>query len=192
MAAESDAGASASSGAASKGGAASDGGGGQEGAKSSGAFARAYDGLGYLGGLILAAMALVVFYQVVTRHLGRGGFDGIEEVPRYLFVWLIMIGGASAMQRGEHTVLDYFVKRTGPRMQAFILVLTTAASLGLFAFLVKLSLTLVPNAQLQTSAGLGLPLGYVYAAIPVGAVLIMLPMLRTLFAAIKKTWQKPS
>ena len=28
---------------------------------------------------------------------------------------------------------------------------------------------LVPNAQLQTSAGLGLPLGYVYAAVPVGA-----------------------
>ena len=153
---------------------------------------RAYDGLGYLGALILAVMTAAVFFQVVTRFLGWTGFDGIEEVPRYLFVWLIMIGGASAMQRGEHTVLDYFVKRCGRRMQALVLVLTTAAGLALFGVLIKLSLVLVPNAQLQTSAGLGLPLGYVYAAVPVGAVLIALPMLRTLFAALKRLWQKPS
>ena len=153
---------------------------------------RTYDGLGYFGGLILAVMALAVFFQVVTRYLGITVFDGIEEVPRYLFIWLIMIGGASAMQRGEHTVLDYFVGRCGPRMQAVILVLTTAVGLGLFFVLIKLSVTLVPNAQFQTSAGLGLPLGYVYAAVPVGAVLIALPMLRTLFAALKRIWQKPS
>lgn len=153
---------------------------------------RAYDWLGYLGGLILAVMAAAVFFQVVSRYLGWAGVDGIEEIPRYLFVWLIMIGGASAMQRGEHTVLDYFVKRCGPRMQAFILVLTTAASLYLFFVLVKLSLVLVPNAQLQSSPGLGLPLGYVYAAVPVGAFLIALPMIRALVAAMKRTWQKPS
>lgn len=153
---------------------------------------RTYDGLGHLGGLILAVMAASVFFQVVTRYLGITVFDGVEEVPRYLFIWLIMIGGASAMQRGEHTVLDYFVKRCGPRTQAFILVLTTAAGLGLFFVLVRLSLVLVPNAQLQSSAGLGLPLGYVYAAVPVGAVLISLPMLRTLFSALRRLWQKPS
>ena len=153
---------------------------------------RAYDGLGYLGGAILAVMTAAVFFQVVTRYLGKATIDGIEEVPRYLFVWLIMIGGASAMQRGEHTVLDYFVKRCGPRLQTLILVLTTAAGLALFFVLIKLSVTLVPNAQLQTSPGLGLPLGWVYAAVPVGAVLIMLPMFRTLYAALKRLWQKHS
>ena len=35
----------------------------------------------------------------------------------------------------------------------------------------------MPNAQLQTSAGLGLPLGWVFAAVPVGSALIILPML---------------
>ena len=155
-------------------------------------WASAYDGLGYFGGLILAVMAAAVFLQVVLRFLGKAGIDGLEEVPRYLFIWLIMIGGASAMQRGQHTMLDYFVNLCGQRMRAFIMVVTTAASIGLFVFLIKLSLTLVPNAQLQTSAGLGLPLGYVYAAIPVGAVLIALPMIRELITGLRKLWQKPS
>lgn len=160
--------------------------------RGAGLLGRAYEGLGYLGGLILAVMAAAVFLQVVLRFLGKTGIDGLEEVPRYLFIWLIMIGGASAMQRGQHTILDYFVNLCGERMRAFILVLTTAAGLGLFLYLIKLSVTLIPNAQLQTSAGLGLPLGYVYAAVPIGAVLIALPMIRELVAALKRVWPKPS
>jgi TRAP-type C4-dicarboxylate transport system permease small subunit len=153
---------------------------------------RVYDGLGHLGGVILAIMTGAVFLQVVFRFIGSTGIDGIEEVPRYLFVWLIMIGGASAMYCGEHTILDYFVSRVGTRLRASALVLTTGAGIGLFVYLLKMSFVLVPNAQMQTSAGLGLPLGYVFAAIPVGAVLIVLPMARTFLAALRTLWRKRS
>ena len=57
----------------------------------------AYEGLGHVGGFILAVMTLAVFFQVIMRFLGRSPIDGIDEIPRYLFVWLVMIGGASAM-----------------------------------------------------------------------------------------------
>jgi TRAP-type transport system small permease protein len=153
---------------------------------------RAYGALGYLGGLILAIMAASVFVQVVLRFVGSAGIDGLEEVPRYLFVWLVMIGAAAAMQRGEHTVLDYFVNQLPPRGRALVLILTNAVGIALFLTLIKLSLVLVPNAQLQTSAGLGLQLGYVYAAVPVGAALIILPMVRNVLAALRDLWPKPS
>jgi TRAP-type transport system small permease protein len=153
---------------------------------------RAYNVLGHLGGLILAIMAGAVFLQVVLRFLGRTGVDGLDEVPRYLFVWLVMIGAASAMQRGQHTVLDYFVNLLVPRARALVLMLTNAVGIALFVYLIKLSLVLVPNAQLQTSAGLGLPLGWVFAAIPIGAALIILPMLRSILAASRDLWPKRS
>ena len=153
---------------------------------------RFYGVLGHLGGLILAIMAGAVFVQVVLRFLGRAGIDGLEEVPRYLFVWLVMIGSAAAMWRNEHTILDYFLNLLGPRTRALVIIFTNAASILLFAYLIKLSVTLVPNAQLQTSAGLGLPLGYVFIAIPVGAALIILPMLRNIYAASRTLWPKSS
>jgi TRAP-type C4-dicarboxylate transport system permease small subunit len=165
---------------------------GSAGPEEGSAWSRAYDGLGHVGGLILAVMAGAVFLQVVLRFLGQAGIDGLEEVPRYLFVWLIMIGAAAAMQRGEHTALDYFVGLMSPRLRALTLVLTTGVGIALFVWLIRLSFVLVPNAQLQTSAGLELPLGYVFAAVPVGAVLIILPMLRKLHAALRSLWQKPS
>jgi TRAP-type C4-dicarboxylate transport system permease small subunit len=151
-----------------------------------------YDALGHIGGLILAIMSGAVCLQVLMRFMGLTGIDGLEEVPRYLFVWLVMIGAASAMQRGQHTVLDYFVNLLGPRGRALVLVLTNAVGIFLFAYLIKLSLVLVPNAQLQTSAGLGLSLGWVYAAIPIGSALIILPMLRTILIALRSLWPKRS
>jgi TRAP-type transport system small permease protein len=152
----------------------------------------AYEALGHVGGFILAVMAGAVFLQVVLRYFGLVGIDGLEEVPRYLFIWLIAIGGAAAMYRNEHTVLDYFINLLGRQGRAFVLILTNAVGIAVFLYLINLSLVLVPNAQLQTSAGLDLPLGYVFAAIPVGAFLIILPMVRNIFAALGELWQKPS
>jgi TRAP-type C4-dicarboxylate transport system permease small subunit len=160
--------------------------------RAGGLWAGAYDALGHIGGLILAIMSGAVCLQVLMRFMGLTGIDGLEEVPRYLFVWLVMIGAASAMQRGQHTVLDYFVNLLSPRGRALVLVLTNAVGIFLFAYLIKLSLVLVPNAQLQTSAGLGLSLGWVYAAIPIGSALIILPMLRTILVALRSLWPKRS
>ncbi len=151
-----------------------------------------YEGLGHVGGIILAAMTVAVFLQVVMRFIGRSPIDGIDEIPRYLFVWLVMIGGASAMYRREHTVLDYFVNLLGARGRAFASAFVNLVGIFFFAYLIKLSWVLVPNAQLQTSAGLELPLGYVFAAIPVGAALLIVPMLRNVIEAVRVIWPKHS
>ncbi len=153
---------------------------------------RFYDGLGLLGGAILAAMTGAVFLQVVLRYAFRTGVEGLDEVPRYLFVWLVMIGAAAAMERGEHTALVYFRERLGPTGRALLSIVTTALAMLLFLSMIRSSLILVPNANLQTSPGLALPLGYVYAAVPVGAVLILLPMARELRALLRELWPRRS
>jgi len=160
-------------------------------APAGGIWARFYEGLGYLAGLILAIMAGAVFLQVILRYVGWAGIDGLDEMPRYLFVWLVMLGSAAAMHRGEHTLLGYFRDRFGRRGRALAIIVANAAGIALFVYFIKLSFILVPNAHLQTSAGLGLPLGYVYAAVPVGAALIILPMARTLFHALRDLWPRP-
>jgi TRAP-type C4-dicarboxylate transport system permease small subunit len=153
---------------------------------------RFYDGLGFLGGAILAVMTGAVFLQVLLRYVFRTGLEGLDEVPRYLFVWLVMIGAAAAMARGEHTALAYFRDRLGPRGRAGLSLLTTALGMLLFLSMIRSSLVLVPNANLQTSPGLRLPLGYVYAAVPVGAALILLPMAWELRAVWRELWPRPS
>jgi TRAP-type C4-dicarboxylate transport system permease small subunit len=155
-------------------------------------WARSYDVLGHVGGIILAIMAAAVFLQVASRFFSPLAIDGIDEVPRYLFVWLVMIGSAAAMQRNEHTVLDYFVNRLRPRGRALMSLIVNAAGIAFFLYMIKLSLVLVPNAQLQSSPGLDLPLSWVFLAVPVGSFLIILPMVRTCLAALRVLWPRPS
>ena len=90
---------------------------------------RFYDGLGLLGGAILAAMTGAVFLQVVLRYAFRTGVEGLDEVPRYLFVWLVMIGAAAAMERGEHTALVLFRERLGPTGHVVLTIVTTALAM---------------------------------------------------------------
>lgn len=161
-------------------------------APAGGMWGRFYEWLGYLAGLILAIMAGAVFLQVVLRYIGWAGIDGLDEVPRYLFVWLVMLGAAAAMHRGEHTLLSYFRDRFGRRGRALAIIVANALGITLFAYFIKLSFVLVPNAHLQTSASLGLPLGYVYAAVPVGSALIILPMARVLYHALRDLWPRRS
>ena len=90
-------------------------------------------------------MTGAVFLQVVLRYAFRTGVEGLDEVPRYLFVWLVMIGAAAAMERGEHTALVYFRdhwarpgapswrRDDGPRHAALL-------------SMIRSSLILVPNA----------------------------------------------
>ena len=115
--------------------------------------------------------------------------EGLDEVPRYLFVWLVMIGAAAAMERGEHTALVYFRDRLGPAGRASGIV-TTALAMLLFLSMIRSSLVLVPNAT-SRRARPGAPLGYVYA-VPVGAVLILLPMARELRALLRELWPRRS
>jgi TRAP-type C4-dicarboxylate transport system permease small subunit len=147
----------------------------------------------WIAGLILAVMAAAVFMSVVLRLAGSQALEGLDEVPRYLFVWLVAFGGAAAMHKGEHTTLDYFVNRLGAPARAIATIIVQASMVAVFLYLLKLSFTLVPNSALQSSPGLEIRLDYVFMAVPVGAVLIIIPMVRNILRALAELlWPKRS
>ena len=148
---------------------------------------------GYIAGLILAVMAGSVFLSVVMRFLGSQALEGLDELPRFLFVWLVAFGGAAAMHLNEHTVLDYFVKKLAPGPRALVEAIVLGAMIAVFLYLLKLSFTLVPNAALQSSPALELRLDYVFMAVAVGAVLILIPLVRRFLESLAEViWPKHS
>ena len=54
----------------------------------------------------MLAMAVTIFGIVLFTVFSRYGFGTVlswsEEVPRYLLVWIAMLGGALAVERGDH------------------------------------------------------------------------------------------
>ena len=128
-------------------------------------------------GLLVLAMTGVTLAQVAARYLFGTPLIWSEEAARYLFVWVSMIGGALAMHHGGHYALTALEER---------LPATARRAAGAAAFLVSAAFLLVllvtginetRQAHLQDAATLPFRMSLPYAALPVGAALMLAHLL---------------
>lgn len=61
--------------------------------------------------LMLAAMVLMVFGNVVLRYAFNSGITLSEELSRWLFVWMTFMGAVVAVSERAHLGTDAFIAR---------------------------------------------------------------------------------
>ena len=59
----------------------------------------------------MAAMSLMVFWNVVLRYGFNAGIPFSVEMSRLIFVWLIMLGSVVALREGMHICVDSVTRR---------------------------------------------------------------------------------
>jgi C4-dicarboxylate transporter DctQ subunit len=64
--------------------------------------------------LLMAAMTLVTFLQVVARYGFNYSFVWALELNEVLFAWLIFVGMSYGVRVGAHIGIDALVKQLGP------------------------------------------------------------------------------
>lgn len=70
--------------------------------------------------LLLAAMTLVTFSQVVARYGFNSGAVWALELTQYLFAWLVLFGMSYGVKVGSHIGVDAFVKKMSPPIQRIV------------------------------------------------------------------------
>lgn len=65
--------------------------------------------------LLLAAMVVLVFSNVVLRYAFNSGLTVSEELSRLAFVWLIFIGAAVALRDHAHIGIDTMIRALPPK-----------------------------------------------------------------------------
>lgn len=65
--------------------------------------------------VLLAAMIALVFANVVLRYGFSSGIRQSVELARLWFVWVVMLGAAVALRRGEHLAVAEFSETLFPR-----------------------------------------------------------------------------
>ncbi len=60
--------------------------------------------------LLLAAMTILTFTQVVLRYIFNAGFVWALEATTYLFAWMVLIGISYGIRTGAHIGIDLVVK----------------------------------------------------------------------------------
>jgi len=60
--------------------------------------------------LMLSAMVVMVFGNVVLRYGFNTGLDFSEELSRFLFIWITFLGAIIAMRENAHLGLDTLIR----------------------------------------------------------------------------------
>ena len=121
---------------------------------------------------ILAAMATMVFANVALRFTTGVSILWVEEVSRYLMIWLTFLGGGLVLRYGGHVGIDT-LQEARPEHAAAIRGAIVVLLGGFFAFMILIGARYAWLAWDQTTPVLGVPVGAVYLSIPIGSALLL-------------------
>jgi TRAP-type C4-dicarboxylate transport system permease small subunit len=130
--------------------------------------------------ILLCATVLVILLQVTFRYGLNSSLSWSEELARYLFIWVIFLGVASATRRGEHMAVTALASVLPAALRRPLAMLVIAASLLFFAVVLYTTMLLTQNAIPQLSTALEVSVALVYVSAPIGAALTMLHLVNGL------------
>jgi TRAP-type C4-dicarboxylate transport system permease small subunit len=131
---------------------------------------------GLAAGLLLVVF-LVVLSQVLMRYLFAWPNPWSEELSRFCFIWLSMLGAALAVERKSHFGFDQAVKRLSPTRRLWVRRFATAVVVAVALLLIGSGVALLRLTLGQHSAALDVPMSWVYAAVPVSGLLMLIHIL---------------
>jgi TRAP-type transport system small permease protein len=142
----------------------------------------------YLGGSLVLLVVGVTFLQVIGRYCLQLTYAWPDELTRYLFIWMVMIGSVAGMISGGHFVLGLLGEvARGNRL--YRAALTTVELLGC-AFLLLLvwhGARLAYAVRLQETPAMQISMAWVYAAVPVGALAMFAYAVRRLARRLRQS-----
>lgn len=129
--------------------------------------------------LILAVLLLVldVCWGVFSRFVIGEQTKWTEELARFLLVWVALLGGAVAFGTKGHLGVDYFVGKFDPEARKLMSIISQLIVLFFAAAIFVYGggrVVVDALAMEQMTPALGWKMGYVYLALPIAGIFMVL------------------
>lgn len=135
--------------------------------------------------VMLAILAVLVVLQVMTRFVINVPLAWTEEIARYLMIYIVFLGSGLAMRHNQHIAIDFLLDviphKNKARLQTIILSISAVFCLVLAYYGAQLTLIVVD----QSTPTLQYSMAWAYAAIPLGALLMLLNIVALLLKSNK-------
>lgn len=126
---------------------------------------------------LMAAMSVLVFANVVSRYLFNHSFLWVEEISRYMMVWVGFIGSGLVLRYGAHIAVealqDVLPTRAAQLTRALVVVVLAIT----FIAMTWLGIQYVRFAWDQETPVFNWNFGLIYLAIPIGFALMLIHLL---------------
>ncbi|WP_342513816.1 TRAP transporter small permease [Sporosarcina sp. FSL K6-1522] len=136
--------------------------------------------------LLLVVMTVLMFTEVVARYVFASSFIWIEELTRYLFIWLTFISAAYVTATQSHIKVDaalsVFPKKLHLAIKRAGLLIWLVFSIVITYVGFNYSLTMLSVGG--NSPSLGIAKGLIYLGIPIGYLLMSIRLVLNLYKDI--------
>jgi TRAP-type transport system small permease protein len=123
--------------------------------------------------LLLAAMSVLIFTNVVMRYTTSQSLEWAEEVSRHMMIWLTFLGAGPVLRYGGHIAVenlqDALPRSAAIAVRAFV----AALLLAFFGFMVWYGWLYMERTMFQLTAVTQIPFAYIYSAMLIGGVLLV-------------------
>jgi len=137
---------------------------------------------------VLFIMLAAVIWQVFSRFILQSPSTATDEISSFSLIWVGLLGAAYATGMHLHLAIDLLPEKMVQKNVAFY-----DGFVYLSVFVFSFCVMIIGGARLcqltfqfeQTSASLGIPLGFIYLVVPLAGLLICYFSLDSFFARIK-------
>ena len=124
--------------------------------------------------LVMGALALITFVNVLVRYFTNSSFSWTEEISVFLMIVLALVAGSAAVARDRHIRIEFFCESGSGARRRRLAQLGAAMVAFLFALIALLSVRVVWDDYRfgETSPGIGVPQWWYSIWLPVFSALI--------------------
>ena len=127
--------------------------------------------------------------QVVSRFILKSPIIWTEEITRFCFIWMALLGATLATRYKEHLGLDFTSSGENNKLKASLKVLVHFAMTASVVVFTAAGWFFVERNFGRTSVTTGMPMVYLYISAPVSGV-IMLYYLLEQIPSVLREWKK--
>jgi len=128
----------------------------------------------------------LIFLQVIMRYVFSNSLSWTEELARYIFVWQIWLGASLGIKYRKHIRVEFLLGALSGISKKYLEIFVIILWLGMNVFLTINGSGLVDQllSRNALSPSMRIPLGYIYASVPVGCGLASLRLLQQLYLVV--------
>lgn len=141
--------------------------------------------------LCLVTAAGLTMWQVTTRFAFGRPSTWTEVIARSALIWSVFLGGAPAFREGTMIALEIIQRSLPRRLGLALYQLSMVLTLVFFSILFWQGWSMALRVQRQMLAPLDFSIAWVYAALPIGSVFIMIAVLGCMTRAAQGHWPPP-
>ncbi|WIV13020.1 TRAP transporter small permease [Proteiniborus sp. MB09-C3] len=140
----------------------------------------------YFIAILLLIVAVILFINVVLRFFGTSMLWA-EELARYAIVWITFVGASVCVYKGAHIGVDVIMNILGEKPKKILSLILALFSLIFSVVFTYFSFKITMNVHNtnQISSTMGIPMSIVYAAMPVGGILMSIRYIQEFISLIK-------